>query len=240
MRLNLDQVRLAKDGDLDGLGVLAHGVVEVLHLGNDPDQVNIRHRLAHETGHDTETTNLDLELPVENLILERRNKNLAALGGNLGPSNRVVEGLELLVVVDDRTGAVLLGHGAILLVVVRGSSNNGEVARFLDGLLTPLVDLDLVEGVAENGGGSQSSENGDDEEERKDDDRRALVAERGERPLARLVVDVDLPRQVRTRRSRNVEEVGRQRVGRKAVDDPVSVGVSVKVVVKGPDVQLEL
>jgi hypothetical protein len=58
--LDLDEVRLSECNNLDWLDWLAGGIFKVLNLciqiglresliinGNDPDQINIRHRLAH-------------------------------------------------------------------------------------------------------------------------------------------------------------------------------------------------
>jgi hypothetical protein len=57
MVLDLDKLRLAKDDSLDRVGRVASGIFDILDLGHDPIDVAGRHRLVHERGHDTETTN---------------------------------------------------------------------------------------------------------------------------------------------------------------------------------------
>jgi hypothetical protein len=87
MFLDLDKVRLSEDDDLDWLNRLARGIFEVLNLGNDPDQINVLHRLAHQTRHDTETSDLDLELPIDDLVLEGGDQNLSSLFLVLWPTD---------------------------------------------------------------------------------------------------------------------------------------------------------
>ena len=79
MALNLDEVWLAENDDLDRIRRVARWVIEVLDLGNDPDQVNFRHRFTHQTRHDTETSDLDLELPIDDLIFQRSDQDLPPL-----------------------------------------------------------------------------------------------------------------------------------------------------------------
>ena len=87
VRLDLDQVRLAEYDDFDGFGGVARGVLYVLDLGDDPDEVHVRHRLAHQRRHDTETADLDLRFPVEDLVLEGRDQHFAALFLVFGPTD---------------------------------------------------------------------------------------------------------------------------------------------------------
>ena len=54
--LDLDEIRCSEDDDLDRLDRFARGILEV-----------------------TKTTDLDLELPIDDLVLERHNKNLSSL-----------------------------------------------------------------------------------------------------------------------------------------------------------------
>ena len=89
MVLDLDEVRLAEDSDHNGIGSLARRVLQILHLRDRPDEINVPHRFTHKTRHDTKTTNLDLELPVDDLVLERRDEDAAALVLDLRPADEL-------------------------------------------------------------------------------------------------------------------------------------------------------
>ena len=68
--LDLDEVWLAENDNFDGVRRITSWVFEILDLGNHPDQIDDRHRLAHQTRHDSETSNLDLELPIDDFIFK--------------------------------------------------------------------------------------------------------------------------------------------------------------------------
>jgi len=87
--LNLDEVGLSEDDDFDRLDRLARGILEILDFRDDPDQIDIRHRFTHQTRHDTETSDLDLELPVDDLVFQRRDQNLSSLVLVLRPTDNL-------------------------------------------------------------------------------------------------------------------------------------------------------
>jgi hypothetical protein len=87
--LDLNEIRLSEDDDLDWFDRLAGGVFDVLDLGNDPNHINVRHRLAHQTRHDTETSNLDFDLPIDDLVFEGGDQNLSSLFLILGPTDNL-------------------------------------------------------------------------------------------------------------------------------------------------------
>jgi hypothetical protein len=57
--LDLDEIRLAENDNLDRLGRVPSRILDVLDLWYNPVDIAIRHRLAHEGRHDTETTDPD-------------------------------------------------------------------------------------------------------------------------------------------------------------------------------------
>ena len=87
--LNLDEVGLSEDDDFDRFDRLARGILEILDFRDDPDQIDIRHRFTHQTRHDTETSDLDLELPVDDLVFQRRDQNLSSLVLVLRPTDNL-------------------------------------------------------------------------------------------------------------------------------------------------------
>ena len=107
MGLHFDEVWLAKDNDLDRFSRVASRVFQVLDFGHNPDEIDIGHRFAHKTRHDTQSSNLDLELPVDDFVLEGSNKDLAPLGRVFRPANDI-----LLAVLATEQVMFLLGHRA--------------------------------------------------------------------------------------------------------------------------------
>lgn len=57
-------------------------MVSNLHTWDHPDQVLMVKSLAHELCHNTQTTNLDLDIPVVNVILHSSDEDSAALDHN--------------------------------------------------------------------------------------------------------------------------------------------------------------
>ena len=94
MDLALDEVGLVEDCDLDRLGRLSRRVDDVLDLGNHPDEVAVGHGGSHQLGHDPESSNLDLDLPVHDLVLESRNDDLSPLVRVLGPTDHLLASSE--------------------------------------------------------------------------------------------------------------------------------------------------
>ncbi len=74
-RFDFDQVMARRNNDFDRIRRITGGIFQILHLWNDPDEVNVRHGFTHETRHDTKTTDLNLQLPVDDFVLERRDKD---------------------------------------------------------------------------------------------------------------------------------------------------------------------
>ena len=67
-----NEVGLSEDDDLDRFDRLAKGILEILDFRDDPNQIDVRHRFTHQTRHDTEASDLDLELPIDDLVFQRR------------------------------------------------------------------------------------------------------------------------------------------------------------------------
>ncbi len=131
------------------------GVLQILDLWNDPNEVDVRHCFTHETRHDTKTTDLNLQFPVDDFVLERRDKDRAALVPVLGPSDDVSVVLLFFVTQESPTlfGDVRCANIDIGLVPER--ADDREVARvaWLVLLETPLVVPDAVERPHENSHG---------------------------------------------------------------------------------------
>jgi len=171
--LDLDEVRFSEDDDLDRLDSLARGILEILDFGDDPNQIDVRHRFTHQTRHDTETSNLDLELPVDNFVFERRDQNLSSLVLVLRPT----DDLRLLVA---RKTEYLFDGSAVVVVLLADRS----ISLRDD---TELVVFDAVVGEHENLGGNDGSDGGDKEKTIKGS-ARGLVASRLNAPSHRRVI----------------------------------------------------
>lgn len=53
--------------------------IDTSHAGHHPDQVLMAQVFPHERGHDSQSANLDLDVPVLNLVLHRRDQDLSSI-----------------------------------------------------------------------------------------------------------------------------------------------------------------
>lgn len=233
--LDLDEVGLAKDDNLDRLSGVSSRVFQVLDFGDDPDQVDVRHSFTHERRHDTKTTDLDLQLPVDDFVFQSGDQDLATLVGNFGPSNHLA-GVRFGI------GKLLRHRGPVSLFLgskdSADSTEDGEVGLLWLG--TVLVVLDAVERPFEDETGEDSGEEWDGEKHGVHGGADPRLSARLKTPAEISIVDDQGPGEVRPRWSRHVEVVRRDRVGRKAFHDTISVRVSVEVVVVGEHVDLDV
>jgi hypothetical protein len=97
--LDLDLVSAAENGHVDRETRSVDGVVDSTSARYDPNEILVLQVLTHELSHDTETSNLDLDLPVLDVVLHGTNKHTATLA------------------FDNRAGAtkVVLDHRAALV-----------------------------------------------------------------------------------------------------------------------------
>ena len=221
--LDLDEVRFSKDDDLDRLYWLARGVFEVLDLGNDPNQINVRHRLAHQTRHDTETSNLDLELPIDDLVFQGSDQNLPSLALFFWPPD------DLLRLSTRETE--LLYEGPIVVVIFP----NWLVSLRND--IEPVV-LDAVVRLHEDVGGKEGSDKGNKEEETVEDGTDGEVTSWLKRPAHRSVVHNQSLREVGFWRGGHIDKVNGQRVRGESVKDAIAIGITVEAVVEMIDAEL--
>ena len=202
--LDLDETSFSEDDDLYRFNRLSRGIFEVLDLGDDPDHINVRHRLAHQTRHDTKTPDLDLGLPIDDLVFEGGDQNLSSLALLLRPTD------DLLLLVTRETGffyerpvvVVVLGEGLISL------RNNTE-----------LIVLDTVVRSHENVGGNKGGDERNEEEKTAEDGAEGEVTSRLERPTHCRVVHDQGPSKVRFRRGGHVDKVNGQGVRGKSVEN---------------------
>ena len=54
-------------------------ILEILDLRDNTNEIDIGHGFTHQTGHDTEITNLDLKLPIDDFVLESRDEDAEEL-----------------------------------------------------------------------------------------------------------------------------------------------------------------
>ncbi|GKT65804.1 hypothetical protein ColTof3_13143 [Colletotrichum tofieldiae] len=216
--LNPDLVLLVHNLDVHARRLVVDGVFNVTDAGHNPNEVLVLERLSHQLGHDTQTTNLNLDVPVVNVVLHGRDQDPAALvagGCGGGGGNEIGR------------AAHLQGHGA-------GGAHEG-VASLLDhhaelgGLVgTVLVELDLVERALESLHGGETAEDGHDEEQKPEHELDPHVALGDELILQGGIVQNDAEGQVRLGGSgRDVDRVLKQRRGRQTLDDVVAIDVTV-------------
>ncbi|QBZ66478.1 hypothetical protein PoMZ_13457 [Pyricularia oryzae] len=209
----------------------------------------VRESRAHELGHDTETTDLDGDLPVVNVVLHGGDEDLAALailasssGGTTGSRGERDHGR-------GGDGGHLHPHALFLLpgheVHARQVELQGETLLLAE---ARLVDLDLVEtrdvDPSRHGGQDHRASSQEEHEDDLDGDvslRNLFDGQVG-------VVKLDLPRPIRHRGPRgDVDDVVGERAGRETVSDAVVVdvavdegGVGLAVGVDAPNVELEV
>lgn len=75
---NVDVVRLTHDSDCHRHSQFIHRILDTTNARNHPDQILVFKILTHELSHDTQTSNLDLDVPVLNIVLHRRDQDSAA------------------------------------------------------------------------------------------------------------------------------------------------------------------
>jgi hypothetical protein len=190
--LDLDEIRLSKDDDLNRLNRLARRVFDILDLWHDPNQINVRHRLARQTRHDTETSDLDLDLPINDLVFERSDQDLSSLVLVLRPT----DDLRLLVARESEffsNGPLVVVHCADRLVSLQDD--------------TELVELDTVMGPHEDERCKKGGDEGNEEEETVKDGTDREITSRLETLSHRPIVDDQSPREVELGRCSHVKEV---------------------------------
>jgi len=131
--LSFDEIRFAETDGLDQIRGVAGWIFEDLDLGNDQNQINVHHRLAHQTRHVTKTSDPDLEFPIDDLVVRGR----VAIKTPLVPVFRPVDYLGVLTVFN----ADLLTEGVIALLPLPPSQSTDvrEAVRLLGGLGTKPV-----------------------------------------------------------------------------------------------------
>ncbi|TKW56092.1 hypothetical protein CTA1_8274 [Colletotrichum tanaceti] len=245
--LDLDLVLLVHDLDVHARGRVVDGVVDVADAGDDPDEVLVLEGLAHELGHDAEAADLDLDVPVVNVVLHGGDEHAATLAsGGSGASSGGGDGgggggdeVGGGVAHAERDGAGDAHEGVAGLL-----DHHAELGGVVDAVL---VELDLVKGPLEGLDGGEAREHGDDEQQQPEGELDPHVAPRDELVLQGGVVEDDAEGQVGLgRRRRDVDGVLEQRRGRQPLDDLVAVDVAVDeglvrhlVRVHAPDVELE-
>ncbi|TLS22253.1 uncharacterized protein PpBr36_10072 [Pyricularia pennisetigena] len=247
--LHLHLVRRAHDVDKHGLGRRVDGVLDVAHHRHHPDEVAVRERSAHELGHDAETTDLDGDLPVVNVVLHGRDEDLSALAV-LACSSRGATGSRRERDHGRRGDGGHL-HAHALFLLLGHEVDAGQVELEGETLLLAearLVDLDLVEtcDVDPSRHGGHDDGPGGEQEHEDDLDGDVSLGNARDGPVG--VVELDLPRPVRHRgRAGDVDDVVGERAGRETVGNAIAVdvavdeaGVGLAVRVDAPDVELEL
>ena len=161
--LDFNQVRLAKEDDFGGVARVASGILQIHDLGDSPGKVDVRHGFTHQTRRDTKTTDLGLELPVDDLILQGRDEEPSALVLDFGPADEWRGSLA--------TKQLLLDWRLVQIVGrLAEGAEDGEVASVrlvLDTIL--VVIIDAVECPHEDQGGEGTRDERDGEEESIDD-----------------------------------------------------------------------
>ena len=228
--LDLDLVLLAHDGNVHGLGALVDGIVDTADAGDHPDQILVLESFAHELGHDTETTDLDLDVPVVDVVLHGRDDDLPPLAGDRTELHSLVLVAEAL----ERGAAETIAQIA-----------ERRTATLLE---ADLVDLDLVEGAHEDPDRDQAADDRERGQEDEDDDLDPHVALGLHGEVERRVVKDELVRERRQRWcNRGVEHVEGEGAGGHAIENAIQVhitidprGIRFPVGVHAPYVELEL
>lgn len=133
---DLGEIESAGNGNFDRACWVPWPVFEILHHGDDPDQVDVRRRFIHQTRRDTKTFNLGLELLIDDFVSECGDRDLLVLWPTDNSGVLVIPGVDLL------AECVIV---LFLLVFPSNQGTNGwEVARLFHRLRTRLVALDTV------------------------------------------------------------------------------------------------
>jgi hypothetical protein len=237
-----DSVKLLEDLDRHGLSTLLLDVrvVDAFSRRYDPDEIEMRKCFTHELRHDTETANLDLDVPVVNVVLDCRDEDLATRRGSHDTSHGIVIAS---VCWFDGVDCVFLGK----LLLECDNEGHEECAQAATAN-TSRDELDLVEGSLEDADCDETENDGTDPE--KDEERQLdpLVTDGNQLVPESAIIELDAVRKMRRRWPIRDVECVHQKTGRvEAVENAITIDVTVdeRLVrlatwVHSPNVKLEV
>ena len=88
--LNLDFVCPSKDRDINRQSRCVGGIIEAIRAWNHPNEILILKIISHQLSHDSKATNLDLNVPIRNFVLDRSDKDAASLTGDACTKCKIV------------------------------------------------------------------------------------------------------------------------------------------------------